>query len=122
MPGQFDVQFLAALHRNIQRKYGKVDSRNAWTVSPDLYSVWPCTSSITVELFANSMNESRVLEGYCSLDAEDSKFSASGSWMEVEESLEGEVAIHRFNQASLGMCSWLSRELCEKKSHIADAF
>ena len=58
-------------------------------MTPYLYSLWVLTSSITVELFADALNESGVMPVYCSQEYDDHVFGSLGAWEDVENRFEG---------------------------------
>ena len=89
LPEYKNFSFLQIMCETMCRKYSSRFNSDARTVSPFLYSLWALTSSITVELFADSLNESGVLPTYCSLDDGDQKLGSIGTWEDVEDSVEG---------------------------------
>ena len=89
LPGSDDALFLQVLCKTMCRKFSSRLNSESRTVSPLLYSLWALTSSVTVELFADSLNESGVLPAYCSLDSEDQELGSLGTWEDVERSVRG---------------------------------
>ncbi|PXF47002.1 hypothetical protein BWQ96_03192 [Gracilariopsis chorda] len=89
LPGYSDTNFLQSLCTVVQRKFEDRFNSLSRTVTPDLYALWSLTSCITVELFADSLNESGVLPNYCSRDEGDDLFGSIGIWEDVEDTIEG---------------------------------
>jgi len=81
--------FLKSLCSTVERKFDNRFPSYYRTVSSDLYSLRAVPSHITVELFADCLNESGILHDYCSVEKRDSIFCAIGTWEEVEEIIEG---------------------------------
>lgn len=91
-PGARCLLSLRALVDNIREKYSQISNSTSWTVSPDLYSLFALTSQVQVELFADVINESGVLQHFCSSMSTDALFGSLGSWQQVEEWVSGAAA------------------------------
>lgn len=60
-----------------------------YSVTPSFYELCKVLCAVECELFADAVNESGVLDRYCSLDPEDTKFGAIGSWESSETGIQG---------------------------------
>lgn len=91
MPGEYNKLCMEAMVDIIADKYIRNKHKEAWIASPDLYSLWLTTSFVATELFADCINESGVLQNYCSEDWRDASFGSSG-WKLNECDVEGGAA------------------------------
>jgi len=111
--------FLKSLCSTVERKFDNRFPSYYRTVSSDLYSLRAVPSHITVELFADCLNESGILHDYCSVEKRDSIFCAIGTWEEVEEIIEGAGGNAQFETCIAYFTS--SIEELVILSHTADA-
>lgn len=80
MPGSSDAKVLMELCKIMQRKFHIRIHPACRVVCPYLYSLWSLTSHIPTELFVEMLNESGVMNSYCSSDEKDALFDSLGSW------------------------------------------
>lgn len=98
LPGQSNERFMFEIASLVARNYDDAIGRCAWKVTPDLYTLWSVTSAVTVELFADALNESGVLKSYCSLTEGDEAFGSEGTWEEREQHVVGGAANPPFQE------------------------
>ena len=77
------------------------DDSNAYTVHWSFYAMVRIATGTNVELFADGINESGIMNAFCSADAEDFLFGSIGSWFDMERSIVGGAGNPPFNRAFL---------------------
>lgn len=92
MLGENDARFLLLVRDLVLRKGCLCGDNALYSVSPELYSVWSLTSSVSFELLADALNESGCLKFFSSADKEDAVFGACGQLKEVEARVLGAAA------------------------------
>ena len=94
--------FKLILPTYLQKKFteSKVSS-NPFTVSKDFYKLFKALARVTHELFADAINQSGVLDYFCSKDVFDEQLGAVGNWNEVEDEVMGGVGHPPFNEKVL---------------------
>lgn len=116
LPGGHDERFLKHLFDLVLREQESAISSGSWQVTPDLYSLWSLTSALSVELFADSLNESGVCRRYCSLHESDKVFGSLGSWHVCDSIIEGGGANPPFHMQR-EVCSIFERGVMEEKPY-----
>ena len=77
------------------------DDSNAYTVHWSFYAMVRIATGTNVELFADGINESGMMNAFCSADAGDVLFGSIGSWFDMERSIVGGAGNPPFNRAFL---------------------
>lgn len=85
------------LTRNLRKKCILCRDEKSGVVASEWYKCWRDTSRVSVELFADCINESGLLAHYCSLFPEDRAFGSLGCWEEAEDAVAGGVACAPFD-------------------------
>ena len=65
------------------------DDSNAYTVHWSFYAMVRIATGTNFELFADGINESGIMNAFCSADAGDVLFGYIGSWFDMERSIIG---------------------------------
>lgn len=65
LPGEDDLRFLLSLRWLAERQVDNSADNAHYSATPNLYSLWILTSHVTVDPFADAVNESGCLPGYC---------------------------------------------------------
>lgn len=116
LPGGHDKLFLRHLFDMVLREQETAISCGSWQVTPDLYSLWSLTSALSVELFADSLNESGVCRSYCSPHELDKVFGSLGSWYDCERTIEGGGANPPFHMQQ-EICSVFERGVMSEEPY-----
>lgn len=62
-------------------------AHHSWCVTPSFYEMSKLLIGAKCELFADAINESRVLDSFCSLRPADSLFGSLGSWEDMDSTI-----------------------------------
>lgn len=108
LPGAWDEKFVLGVTDVVFREHSAGEAAGAWKATPSLYSLWSLTSAVTVELFADSVNESGVISALCSPRERDKYFGSLGRWEDNVPKVAGGAANQPFN---------LQKSVCSSFEH-----
>lgn len=74
-------------------------SGTMYSVTPSFYELWKAIAGVEFELFVDALNESGVLEKYCSLDEAGASVRSVGAWEGAEPNILGGAGNPPFDTA-----------------------